>query len=114
MTELDPERRGETRRLAPDGGATGPRRVEVGHVDRTGHDQIANAGERRLALAGAHRQAGLEPDVAHPSGVVGPATRLLEPADVEVPHEPRELDRLSPVIALVRIHHEDEVAPRRL
>ena len=65
-------------------------------------------------LAGADRDPGLEADVAHPAGVIGPAHGLFEPADVEVPDVARELDRLGPAVALVGIDHQHELWPGRL
>ena len=57
---------------------------------------------------------GLEPHVAHPAPVVGPAAGLLEPAQVEVRDEPSELDRLGTLVALVGVDHDREVRTGRL
>ena len=113
VSELDPERSGETRRLAPDRWAACPGRVEVRDIDGATDDEVPDPDEGGLALPGTDRDGRLVPDVAHPAGVIRPAARLLEPADVEVPHELGEFHGLCPVVALVGVDHEDEVRTRR-
>ena len=70
--------------------------------------------ERDLALAGRDAQPGLVAHVAHPAPIVDPAAGLLEPEDVEVLGQPRELDGLGPLVALVGIDHDHEVGPGSL
>jgi len=109
MAQLDAVRRTYAGGLAPDGRAACPRGVEVGDVDGPVRDQVAQPVEGHLALAGGDRDARLEPHVAHPATVIGPATGLLEPAQVEVRDEPAELDRLGSLIPLVGVDHDGEV-----
>jgi hypothetical protein len=74
--------------------AAGPRGVEVADVDRAALHQVTATLGRVLALACADGNAATGANVAHVTRVVRPDARLLEPADVEVPHAVAELDRL--------------------
>ena len=53
VAQLHAERGAQPGRLAPDGRAARPGRIEVADVDGAVHDQVAQAVERHLALAGA-------------------------------------------------------------
>src|SRR5664279_3094440 len=109
VSQLDTVRSGQSGCLAPDGWPTCPRGVEVADVDSAVRDQVTDAVQGRLALTGGDGDARLEADVAHPAPVVGPATGLLEPAQVEVGDQASELDRLCPLIALVGVDHDGKV-----
>src|SRR5690349_17176143 len=114
MAQLDAVRGAQAGRLAPDRRAAGPRRVEVGDVDRAVLDQVAKPPERDLALAGRDRDPRLVADVAHPAPVVRPADGLLEPPEIEIPDSPAEVHRVAQRVPLVRVDHDREVRPRRL
>ena len=69
------------------------------------HDQAAAGGRAGAVEELAQRRRlqgrGLRGRPATPAPVVGPATGLLEPADVEIGYQPSELDRLPALVALV-------------
>ena len=114
VAQLDAVRGGQAGRLAPDGRAACPRGVEVADVDGAVRDEVPDAVQGRLALAGGDGDARLEAHIAHPAPVVGPAAGLLEPAQVEVGDEAPELDGLGPLVALVGVDHDGEVGTGRL
>src|SRR6516225_2115986 len=114
MGHLDIEAVGKARDPAPFGRAAAPARIEIADIDGAGHHQIAAAGAADLALPGADGNAGLAARRGHVEAVAVPAHRLLEPADVLILHEARELDGLAQRPALIGVHRQDEIGARRL
>src|SRR4029078_3826567 len=94
---------------APLGRTTAPAGVEVTDVDGARHHQVTTRRPTDLALPGTDRDAGLIACGGVCERVVVPAHRLLEPADVEVGQETRELDRLAKRPTLVGVDEKDEV-----